>query len=488
MKIHIDIKNILAGLFLLMLVLPFASCDNDDDDGLPIIHRVRTTDPELKDSTFVKANPGQMLLIEGENLGSVRRIYINNQEIYFNPNYVTSQTIIITIPDNLVLTGTHPELTREIWVENKKGITSYAFHVLSPAPIIDRLQVEYPVKPGDGMIIFGDNFYEIEKIMLEGRDEEGEPTGVDAEVSQYTYVGTGYKTILFEMPQGAADKGDIVVYCSAGKASLPYAVKVQPPVITSFSSDMPVIGAEFFITGDYFIGVEKVNINGEYDILAENLRVSESNDTIYLKLPSEPASSGKMTVTAAGGNSDDDRLFYTKEYVISNFDDVGSLSWAGSLYEGDGENPPYTTTGKAGGVIESNVGAYNGWFGNVLANIQFNNVISESALVSDLVLRFECFITYPLQTINYQVMFGGDWDNAMSNYVPKSIAGGKTEIGKWMTCQIPLSMVAVNATSYKDIKAMGTEVGFFSKNGDEAVAKYEVYFDNIRIVVTNSER
>lgn len=483
MKIHINIKTTLAGLFLLMLVLPFASCDNDDDGGLPVIYLVRTTDPELKDSTFVKAKPGQMLLIEGENFSSVKKVYINGQEVFFNPNYVTSKTIIIDkIPDDLILTGMYPELPKEIWVENKAGIASYAFHVVSPEPSISRLQVEYPVNPGDRMIIYGENFYEIEKIMLEGRNEKGEPTGVDVEVTQYTYVGTNYKTILFALPQGAADNGEIVMYCAAGKVSFPYATFVQPPAITSFSSDMPIIGAEFYITGDYFIDVKKVNINGEYDILAENLRVAETNDTIYMKLLSEPKASGKITITAAGGDSDNDKLFYPKEYVIANFDDVGSLSWAGSIFEGDGENPPYTTTGKAGGVIETNVSGPNYWFGNVLANVQFGNAISGSTPVSDLVLRFECFITYPLQTISYQVMFGGDWDNAPSNYVPKSIASGKTEIGEWMTCQIPISMIAVKATSYNDIKAMGTEVGFFSKNGDEAVPNYEVYFDNIRIV------
>jgi len=479
MKIHIDIKTVIAGIFMLLLALPFTSCDNDDNDGLPVIHQVRTTDPELKDSTFVKANPGQMLLVEGENLGSVRKIYINGQDVEFNPNYVTSKTIIVIIPAELILTGTNPELPKEIRVETKAGSASYTFHVLSPAPSISRLQVIYPVNPGDVVAVFGENFYEIEKIMLEGQDDDGEPTGVDVEVVQYEYSN---KVIGYVLPAGAADKGEVVVYCAAGEARFPYATVVQPPVIDSFSSDMPIVGAEFFITGKYFIGVEKVNINGEYDILAEDLRVAESSDTIYMKLPSEPAKSGKITVTAAGGNSSDDKLFYPKEYVIGNFDDIGSISWAGSIYEGNGENPPYTTTGKAGGVIESNVGEYNGWFGNVLANTQYSDAIAGSTLVSDLVIRFECFITYPLQTISYQVMFGGDWDNAPSNYVPKSIASGKTEIGKWMTCQIPLSMVAVNATSYNDIKAMGTEIGFFSKNGDEAVPKYEVYFDNIRIV------
>lgn len=481
MKKHINIRTLLTGLFMLLLALPFTSCE-DDDNGLPVIHRVRTTDPELKDSTFVKANPGQMILVEGENLGSVKRVYINGQEIDFNPNYVSSNTIIVTIPNELELSGTNPELPKEIRVENNAGSASFSFHVLSPTPSISRLQVVYPVNPGDRMVLYGENFYEVEKIILEGQDEEGEPTGVDVEVTQYTYVGADYKIILFALPEGAAEKGEVVLQCAAGEARFPYATVVQPPVIDSFSSDMPIIGTEFFITGAYFIDVKKVNINGEYDILADDLRVAESSDTIYMKLPTEPATSGIITVTAAGGDSDDDKVFYPKENVIVNWDDIGSMSWTGTLFEGDGETAPYFTTGKAGGVIENNVGAYSGWFGNVLANIQFNDAISGSTPVSDLVVRYEYFITYPLQTITYQVMFGGDWDNAPTGIVPKSIASGKTEVGEWMTCQIPLSMLAVNATTYNDIKALGTEMGFFSKNGDEAVEKYEVYFDNIRII------
>lgn len=481
MKMHIDIKTLLAGLLILLLALPFASCD-DDDNGLPVIHRVRTTDPELKDSTFVKADPGQMILVEGENLGSVKRVYINGQEIDFNPNFVSSTTIIVKIPANLLLTGKYPELPKEIMVENNAGSASFSFHILSPAPSISRLQVEYPLNPGDRVVLYGENFYEIEKIILEGQDEEGEPTGVDVEVTQYTYSDITYKLIVFAMPEGAAEKGEVVLQCAAGEARIPYATVVQPPIIKSFSSDMPIIGAEFFITGVYFINVEKVNINGEYDILADDLRVAESNDTIFMKLPKEPAASGKITVTAAGGDSDDDKVFYPKENVIVNWDDIGSMSWAGSLYEGDGKKAPYFTTGKAGGVIENNVGAGSGWFGNVLANIQFNDAIASSTPVSDLVVRYECFITYPLQTISFQVMFGGDWDNAPTGIVPKSIASGKTEIGQWMTCQLPLSMLAVNATTYNDIKALGAEMGFFSKNGDEAVEIYEVYFDNIRII------
>lgn len=485
MKIHINIKTLLAGLLILLLALPFVSC-NDDDNGLPVIHRVRTTDPELKDSTFVKATPGQMLLIEGENLGGVKNIYINGQKIDFNPNYVSSKTIIVKIPNELELTGTNPELPKEIWLENNAGTTSFTFHVLSPEPSISRLEIEYPINPGDAMVMIGENFYEIEKITLEGQDKEGEPTGMEVEVTQYNLIGKDYKIIRFALPEGAAEKGEVVLQCAAGEARFPYATRVQPPVIQSFSSDMPVIGTEFYIVGAYFINVEKININGEYDILAEDLRVVQSSDTIYMKLPSEPAKSGIITITAAGGNSDDTKLFYPKEYVILDYDNVGSYSWGeGKVIEGDGENPPYITTGKAGGIIEENVSGWNFWFGNLVNNIEYTDFLSDNILISNLTIRFECFVAYPLSTIQLEVSLGDDL-GSFPGYVPTSMKSGKTEIGRWMTCEIPLFSLASGVQSYGDIKAKLKELEIHSKNPEaDLVPKYEIFFDNFRIAPKN---
>lgn len=457
----------------LLLLMPFVACEDSDSNSLPVIYNVRTTDPEKIDSAFVQGIPGQMLLIDGENLETTQKIFINDQEIYFNPNFVTSNNIILTIPAELELTGTNPDLPKEIRVETKIGAATFSFHVLSPEPSINRLQIDYPVSDGDFIVIYGANFYEIQKIVMEGTK------GSLVEVTHYE-VSQDYSKITFRLPTGTNKEGEVAVYCDAGEARYEYATFVLPPVISTISSNMPIIGSEFFITGNYFINVVKVNINGEYDI--EDFNVSESNDTIYLKLPIAPAASGNITVSAAGGEFKGNQLFYPEEYVIANFDNIGSLSWTGSLYQGNGIKAPFVTTGNAGGTVEKNVGSWNGWFGNVLANTNYRDAISNDTPVSGLMLAFECFLTYPLSTINYQVMFGGDWDNALSGYVPKSIASGKTEVGRWMSCEIPLSMLAVKANKYSEIKSMNTEVGFFSKNGSEAVPFYEAYFDNIRIV------
>ena len=232
---HIHTKKILTGLVFLLLALPFVSCDDDDSNGgLPVIHRVRTTDPELKDSAFVQAKPGQMLLIEGENLGNVRKIYINDQDVGFNLNYMTSQTIIITIPNELKLTGANPELPKEIRVENKYGSTSYMFHVLSPEQEITRLVIEYPVETGDYIFIVGNNFYEIEKIVMEGEN------GTNVVIDPYA-VSLEFNIIAFRLPEGVEPRGEVAVYCAEGEYPCPSAAVVLPPAKASISREMPII-------------------------------------------------------------------------------------------------------------------------------------------------------------------------------------------------------------------------------------------------------
>ncbi len=464
---------------MLLWALPFASC-NKNEEGAPIIHSVRTTDPALKDSTFVAAFPGQMLLIEGRNFASVKKIFINDQDAPFNPNYVLPGSIILTIPAELELTGTDPDLPKEIRIENNAGVGRYSFHVLSPVPVITRLQLDrYPALAGDEAIIHGENFYEIDRIVLEGEN------GTDTVISSYV-INPEVTRITFNIPSGAEPSGELVVYCAAGEAIIPYSLTLPPPTILTFSSDMPVRGAEFFITGTYFVGVQNVNINGEIDIPVADLRVSSSVDTIYMKLPTLPTRSGVITVTTGGGNSDSDKVFYPIENLIIDWDNVGGYSWGeGKVFpaiDGVSDTPPYTTSGNAGAIMEVNVGGSNWWFGNLVNWVQFPEVIADNVPVADLVVRFECFVAYSMFDINYSWKLIG---TEVGNYVPRSRLNSKTEIGRWMTCEMPLSEFAnpKGVATWGEVKALGdAEMAFYSKNPGVPVPQYENFFDNMRIV------
>lgn len=115
-RLYILLAVLLANISLLTL----SSCSDDDNSGgAPEIHCVRTTNPELADSTFTEATVGQMILIEGVNLDGAVHVYINNQDVYFNSNYNTSRHLIIII----LLTVPKGETTPQAEKGEKSGIS-----------------------------------------------------------------------------------------------------------------------------------------------------------------------------------------------------------------------------------------------------------------------------------------------------------------------------------------------------------------------------
>lgn len=109
----------------------FTACNDDEGGGVPVIHHIRLVDPEKADSTFTDVNPGTMIVVIGENLNNVRKVFINEQEVSFNSNYGTSTSLILTIPGELQLTGANPELKGELRIETSHGIATYSMHVLA---------------------------------------------------------------------------------------------------------------------------------------------------------------------------------------------------------------------------------------------------------------------------------------------------------------------------------------------------------------------
>ena len=95
-------------LTILLACNLFTACNDDEGGGVPVIHHIRLVDPEKADSTFTDVNPGTMIVVIGENLNDVRKVFINEQEVSFNSNYGTSTSLILTIPGELQLTGANP--------------------------------------------------------------------------------------------------------------------------------------------------------------------------------------------------------------------------------------------------------------------------------------------------------------------------------------------------------------------------------------------
>ncbi|MES2457583.1 MAG: glycan-binding surface protein [Bacteroidota bacterium] len=159
-------KLITLGIAMLII----AACKKNDEEvasGNPKIDRIRLTNPAKKDSTFTAALPGTQIVIEGENIGGVQKIYFNDTEAWFNPVYNTDRHMIVTIPKYAPTAANQPEVKSKIRMVTTHGEVSYDFTLTPPDPIITSINNENTI-PGQEMTILGESLFQVQSITFPG--------------------------------------------------------------------------------------------------------------------------------------------------------------------------------------------------------------------------------------------------------------------------------------------------------------------------------
>ncbi|SDE80598.1 IPT/TIG domain-containing protein [Dyadobacter soli] len=164
-----NLKNILkTGLGMLLaagMLLFFQSCNDDDVDGAPAISNVRLLDPTKADSSLNAAEPGSLIVIQGQNLASVLKVYFNDFEATFNSALGSNSNIVITIPANAPTKAVDAGVPNKIKVVTKGGEATYDFVLTAPVPVISGLYSEF-VKANGNVVINGDYFYNVKTVKL----------------------------------------------------------------------------------------------------------------------------------------------------------------------------------------------------------------------------------------------------------------------------------------------------------------------------------
>jgi len=201
--------------YLLLLILPAVmagvfsiSCSEDDlpNGGDPVIYYIRVTNPEQSDSLLVSGFMGNLIAIVGDNLGSVREIWFNDQEAFLTPTYITDQSVLLEVP------STPPaEINNKMTLVFSEGNTlEYDFIVAIPGPDLSSIKSEY-VPDGEIAVLYGDYFFDpivvtfgdevleavvdnLEKTKLEVVVPEGASPG---NITVTTNFGTATSTFLF---------------------------------------------------------------------------------------------------------------------------------------------------------------------------------------------------------------------------------------------------------------------------------------------------
>jgi hypothetical protein len=527
----------LVMALMALMVLSVSSCKEDEEGmGTPVITAVRVCDPAKADSNFTKAGTGQQIAIIGQNLSKVQKVFINDQQVYFNPTMNTDHSVIVSIPtedDGFVLTAFDSSLKDEIRVETSHGTAVYSFKVTAPYPSITRIQAMYPRKAGDLLNVYGLNLVDIEKVyftditaaQLDTTKWETvggnhvEATSVNTVVSDHhinsrtqAYETTSQLGVV--IPSLPYEKGALVIECAGGTTYIDFTVVPGMPVLNDISSDMPVLGEEVVLTGREFVQVESITY-GDVTLTPDQFVVAESEDAIQFKMSQLPSQGGDglLTVTTPGGKAS--ILFYNYNCLLTSFDgDATDNGWdPNASYEtATPDAAPFTSSGNYARItVESEAQQWWGkmvyfrkdWDGNSFALPSFD-IIPATASADEVYLAMEVYnnnsdynngvfsgyIRYMIQPLdNSENQFDNfewtDYDaGAFGNFSPVlGDINGEAPVGKWYRHVLPLSNIPCFAGhSYADIVTLGiNQFRLQSINQGTSRGFIDVCLDNVRI-------
>jgi hypothetical protein len=209
---------------IFMLIAPFAAalftaCDDNELNGDPRIDYIRITDPASSDSLIVTAGQGQMIAIMGENLGSLRELWFNDQKAVITATLVTNRSVIVRIPDEI------PQVVNnKLTMVFANGSTLEHDFVLDISkPVVTRMKSEY-VNTGGNATLYGDFFYEPVTVTFTG--------GVQAEITSLDD-----QMIELKIPDGA-QPGPVTVASNFGSTESEFWFRDNRNLIATFDGPL----------------------------------------------------------------------------------------------------------------------------------------------------------------------------------------------------------------------------------------------------------
>ena len=197
-----NIKHIVRSTALCSLAaLSLVACEDEPDkyevsDGTPEI--ICICMPTNKDSLITSAYTNNRVVLMGNNLRSITKLYFNDQEAVLNSSLITDHTLFVTVPRNL---PNNP--TDKIYMYNNEGVvTEYPFTVDISAPLLSSMTCEY-VAPGEVATINGDYLLSYETNPMVITMPDGQQITDFKSLSQ--------TSVSFVVPEGCTASGAITV-------------------------------------------------------------------------------------------------------------------------------------------------------------------------------------------------------------------------------------------------------------------------------------
>jgi hypothetical protein len=500
-------KNKLIYILVIATALFQFACKKNNSSGPPMITNVRSVDTTLRDSLFSAAIPGNLIVIQGTNLGGLKAVFFNDTSAYFNPAYATNTNVIVYIPATAQTAATDPHVPSLIKLVTDHGTAMYNFKLYLPPPTIRSISFD---NSGKVVYINGNNFKGIQKITF--------PIMGGADTARsYTVDKTG-TLITVEIPtQGTIFKDSLRVIATFGTAAFSYP---PPMTIASVSNENAITGDTITFTGTNFIGLAKVIFPGG---IAANILNSISATQFTVIVPSGVNKTDSLSISGVLGTATAPQLFdsyishpspgYLCTFDVQySSDNTGFVGWTGGYADGPAAATTYpNATGGVGVFSQSTpiaaAAAGTGFFSyNNAYAIQLNDVpwVSNTNMsISNYSLKFEIYTKVPWTAGAIWIAVGdwnSGWKSYTARYAPWSLpsANGKFDSKGWVTVTVPLTNFITGNEFYRSFYTitgnpaikftdyLNTGLAFLFGNDDPAHAivanTVKLAIDNVRIV------
>lgn len=492
------ISSFFAIILLVMSVLP--ACKKDKVNGPPEITSIRNYAPAPDDTLVTGINPGQWVVIQGQNLAEATEILFNGTPAQFSHGLFANDKAVVQIPASIPFNSVPAELQNTVRFTTTTGSTLFSFNFNFPRPVITGLGNE-TFFPGDSVYIYGSGFFLVQSVSFAGASITGYETDP---------YGTFIRFIC--PPLAQVPGGPITVVAKGGTATTTITYSVGKPSIYSISNENPNVDDSVFIYGAAFKDIQSVNFGGN---IISTYRTDPDFSYIAFKCPALTSAGLVSVVTLYGTASTTFRVNDKTTGIIGNMEwgDQFGWQWFG------GASLTVDDPSRNGGWIYSdplfkvNTTMFISLINNTPLNSGDGNDGSTSIRLGEArwipaanlsdppenwAIKFEMIIPKPWNGASLCIQ-GGVSANIMYRYEPWSTPAGPVDFktNGWTTVTIPLSNFRVNSATLGDgrgnpITTLASLVGnsgvtnmnLYMKNYNAATnpTGYYAAFDNIRVV------
>lgn len=217
----------IAFLGLLLVSVLFPACEDDDTTGGPItiskiyLENASSTVPD-REVTFARL--GQLLRVEGSGFTGLKELYINGYSTYFNPVFVSDNSMLVSVSGETPIVDADPELRNTIQMVNDSYNVTFDFEIRAEAPGITSISNTLPLA-GEPITVYGSGLVEVSKVVFPGNVEV--TTGIESDVDGEFFTVT--------VPDGVSEEGgSLFIECSNGGAYSPAYFNFKNGVILDF--------------------------------------------------------------------------------------------------------------------------------------------------------------------------------------------------------------------------------------------------------------